>query len=198
MLFGLVNALATFRSYINKCLAEKLDIFCVVYLDDILIYTNKKGTKHEKGVRWVLEKLWKYCLYLNLKKCRFSIDEIYFWEYIVSPSGVQIEPEQIESIKNWLEPQFIREIQVFITFANFYRWIIRNFSAIAWPFTSMSKTCPGSKSSKLAKKDTVIPTPQGSATFSTQQSKEYCQKLKKSFFGGLVLQHFDWSKLIRL
>ncbi len=38
--FGLANALVLFQSYINKCLAEKLDIFCIVYLDHILIYTN--------------------------------------------------------------------------------------------------------------------------------------------------------------
>ena len=40
MLFGLSNALATFQEYINKILAEKLDIFVIVYLDDILIYTE--------------------------------------------------------------------------------------------------------------------------------------------------------------
>ncbi len=55
MPFGLVNAPANFHSYINKCLAEKLDIFCIVYLDDILIYTSKEEAKHEKAVRWVLE-----------------------------------------------------------------------------------------------------------------------------------------------
>ena len=38
ILFGLFNALATFQKYINKILAEKLDIFIIVYLDDILIY----------------------------------------------------------------------------------------------------------------------------------------------------------------
>ena len=37
MPFGLANASATFHSYINKCLAKKLDVFCIVYLDDILI-----------------------------------------------------------------------------------------------------------------------------------------------------------------
>ena len=43
MLFGLSNAPATFQGYINKILAEKLDIFVVVYLDDILIYTKDPG-----------------------------------------------------------------------------------------------------------------------------------------------------------
>ena len=40
MLFGLFNAPATFQKYINKILAENLDIFIIIYLDDILIYTK--------------------------------------------------------------------------------------------------------------------------------------------------------------
>ena len=38
--FGLTNALASFQGFINKILVEKLDIFIIVYLDDILIYTD--------------------------------------------------------------------------------------------------------------------------------------------------------------
>ena len=40
MSFGLFNAPATLQKYINKILAKKLDIFIIVYLDDILIYTK--------------------------------------------------------------------------------------------------------------------------------------------------------------
>ena len=43
MPFGLSNAPASFQGYINKILAEKLDIFVIVYLDDILIYTEDPG-----------------------------------------------------------------------------------------------------------------------------------------------------------
>lgn len=43
MLFGLSNAPISFQSYIKKILAEKLDIFVVVYLDDILTYIKDRG-----------------------------------------------------------------------------------------------------------------------------------------------------------
>ena len=104
MPFGLSNTPTTFLLYINKCLAEKLDVFVIVYLDNILIYTNKKGARHEKVVRWVLKQLQKDGLYANLKKCRFNTKEIYFLRFIVLPSGIYIEPKCIESIQNWLEP----------------------------------------------------------------------------------------------
>ena len=46
ILFGLTNALATFQDYINKILAEKLNVFVIVYLDDIFIYTENEDEKH--------------------------------------------------------------------------------------------------------------------------------------------------------
>ncbi len=49
--FGLFNAPASYQGYINKILAEKLDIFVVVYLDDILIYTEDLGQPHVEAVR---------------------------------------------------------------------------------------------------------------------------------------------------
>ncbi len=51
MPFGLSNAPARFLGYINKILAEKLDIFVVVYLDDILIYTEDPGQPYMKAIQ---------------------------------------------------------------------------------------------------------------------------------------------------
>ncbi len=84
MPFGLSNALASFQDYINKILAEKLDIFVVMYLDDILIYTEYPDQPHMDAVRWVLEQLQKHSLYVNLKKCWFYEDEVQFLGFVVS------------------------------------------------------------------------------------------------------------------
>ena len=69
--FGLSNAPASFQGYVNKILAEKLNVFVIVYLDDILIYTENASQGHVEAVRWVLGELQKYGLFANLKKCRF-------------------------------------------------------------------------------------------------------------------------------
>ena len=50
MLFGLSNAPGSFQGYINKILAEKLDIFVIVYLNDILIYTKDPCQTHVDAV----------------------------------------------------------------------------------------------------------------------------------------------------
>ena len=124
MPFRLSNAPASFQGYINKILAEKLDIFVIVYLDDILIYTEDPGQGHVEAVRWVLDVLRRHGLFANLKKCRFHKDKVRFLGYIVSAQGVRMEDERIEAVKNWPEPTSVRDIQVFIGFANFYRRFI--------------------------------------------------------------------------
>ena len=69
MPFKLSNAPASFQGYINKILAKKLNIFIIVYLDDIFIYIENQGGGHMKAVRWVLDILRKNGLFANLKKC---------------------------------------------------------------------------------------------------------------------------------
>ena len=54
MLFGLSNTPTTFQGYVNKILSEKLDIFVIVYMDNILIYTKNLGQPHIEDVYWVL------------------------------------------------------------------------------------------------------------------------------------------------
>ena len=91
MPFGLLNAPAIFQGYVNKILAEKLDIFIIVYLNNILIYTEDPGQSHVEAMRWVLDQLWKYSLFANLKKCRFHQDEIRFLGYVVSSKEISME-----------------------------------------------------------------------------------------------------------
>ena len=99
MPFRLTNAPATFQGYINKILIEKLDVFVIVYLDNILIYTKDEGESHVQAVRWVLDQLRKFSLYANLKKCRFHQEEVWFLGYIVSLQDICIEDEKIKAVK---------------------------------------------------------------------------------------------------
>lgn len=86
MPFGLSNAPASFQGYVNKIVAE-IDVFDIVCLDDILIYTEDLGQGHVETSQWVLDILWKHGLFANLKKCRFHKDEVRFLGYVVSAWG---------------------------------------------------------------------------------------------------------------
>ena len=88
---SLSNALAIFQGYVKKILAEKLDIFVIVYLDYILIYTKDPGQPYIEAVRWVLDQLRKYSLFTNLKKCYFHQNEVYFLGYVISSKRISME-----------------------------------------------------------------------------------------------------------
>ena len=140
MPFGLTNVPASFQGYINKILAKKLDIFVIMYLDDILIYTDDHRDGHVTTVWWVLEQLRKFLLFANLKKCRFHRKKVWFLSYVVASKGIYIENKKIEAVKQWLEPQSVRDLQVLFGFANFYWRFIQGFSRIVAPLTLMLKT----------------------------------------------------------
>lgn len=74
MFFSLSNTLASFQGYIIKILIQKLDVFIIVYLHDILIYTNEVDLID--SVWYVVKELRKHLLYANLKKYRFYQDEM--------------------------------------------------------------------------------------------------------------------------
>ena len=110
MSFGLLNTLATFQGYINKILAKKLNVFVIVYLDNILIYIEDLGQAYVKTVWWILENLQKLGLFANLKKCWFYQDKVRFLGYIESVKGLQMKEERIEVVKSWPEPKSIWDI----------------------------------------------------------------------------------------
>ena len=103
MPFGLTNAPASFQRYINKILAEKLDIFVIVYLDDILIYIDNNRDGHVSAVWWVLEQLRKFLLFANLKNCQSHQEKVQFLGYVLSSKGIRIEDERIKAVKQWPE-----------------------------------------------------------------------------------------------
>ena len=144
--FGLTNALSSFQKYINKILPEKLGIFVIRYLEDILIYIEDDEDGHIAVVQWVLEQLRKFSLFVNLKKCCFHQKKFWFLGYVVSSEGIHIEDKKIEAVKQWPEPQLVRDIQVFLKFANFYQQFIQGFSRIAALFTVMLKTLGSAES----------------------------------------------------
>ena len=138
MPFGLTNAPASFQALINDTLREYLDHFVIVYLDDILVFRNSQE-EHEQHVKMVLDKLRSAGLYVKAEKCKFHVREVEFLGFRVGTSGITMDPSKISTVQNWPIPTSIRDIQVFLGFANFYRRFIRNYSKITLPMTSLLK-----------------------------------------------------------
>jgi hypothetical protein len=95
--------------------------------------------EHREHVWLILVKLKEAGLHLKLSKCEFEMQQISFVRLIVTPEGVEIEPDRVRTITEWPEPTCHCRIQVFLSFANFYRRFINSVSHLAKLMTDMLK-----------------------------------------------------------
>jgi hypothetical protein len=138
MLFGLSNAPAAFQRLMNDIFSDLLDVCVIVYLDNILIYSDDMS-QHKKHVKEVLCRLWKHGLYTNAGKCEFHRDSVEYLRYILTSDGLRMAKDKVQTILDWLEPQKVKDIQSFLGFANFYRRFIYGYSEITTPLTHLTR-----------------------------------------------------------
>ena len=138
MPFGLSNAPAAFQRFVNTTLSDMLDVCVVVYLDDILIYSDTLE-EHRKHVREVLRRLRKAGLYARADKCEFERDTVEYLGYILSPDGLKMSEDKVKAILDWPEPRRVKDVQSFLGFCNFYRRFIYNYSDITVPLTRLTR-----------------------------------------------------------
>ncbi len=81
--FELTNDLISFQQYMNDVLWNFLNDFCQAYLDDILIY-SKTQKKHRQHVKMILDHLRDADLQIDIRKCKFDVEETVFLEVIIS------------------------------------------------------------------------------------------------------------------
>ena len=132
--FGLCNAPSVWQQFINEVLADLIDVCVVVYLDDILIYSDNLSD-HRKHVRDVLRRLRKHRLFCGTEKCEFHVQTVEYLGFILSPSGLTMDEKKVRTITEWPTPRKVKDIQSFLGFCNFYRRFIDNYSHIVVPLT---------------------------------------------------------------
>ncbi|SYW81095.1 uncharacterized protein UHO2_07003 [Ustilago hordei] len=173
MPFGLANAPAHFQSFINDIFRDIIGIYVVVYLDDFLIFSDTEEA-HVKHVTEVLTRLRSNRLFAKLSKCEFHTKTVEFLGYIIKPTGIEMDPEKVCTVKEWPMPESIHDIQRFLGFANFYRRFIAHFARIAKPLTALVKPIERFKKFELP------------------------EEAQQAFTSAGVLQHFDYHLPTRL
>jgi hypothetical protein len=173
MPFGLTNAPAYFMYLMNKVLMEYLDMFVVVFIDDILIF-SKNEEEHDEHLHLVLQKHRENQLYAKLSKCKFWLKEVSFLGHIISEGGISVDPSKVKDVLSWKTPQNVSNIRSFLGLAGYYRRFIEGFSKISKPITEL-----------LAKGNTFEWTPRRETIF---------QELKKRLTMAPVLTMSNMEK----
>jgi hypothetical protein len=103
MPFGVTNAPSVFMDLMNQDFHMYLDWFVVVFIDDILVYSNNRED-HGEHLKIVLGILREKKLFAKLKKCKFWSVKVTFLGHVISKDGVAVDPSKIEAVMDWERP----------------------------------------------------------------------------------------------
>lgn len=143
--FGLCGAPATFQKIMNMILNKENYSRCLVYLDDVLIF-SKSFDKHLEDIEVIFGKIRESGVKLSPKKCFFFKNEVKYLGHIISSEGLKTDPDKIKALENWEFPTTLKQLQQFLGFCNYYRKFINKYSEIVKPLENLLK----SKSNQIA------------------------------------------------
>ncbi len=129
MSFKLINDSTFYQHYMNNVLFDYLHQFCQIYLDDIIIY-SKTLKKHKQHVWLILHKLQETDLQMNINKCKFHVQKIFFLKLLLFIEELKMNLRKVQAVVKWSTFINLTQMQFFVNFCNFYQRFIKNFSKI--------------------------------------------------------------------
>jgi hypothetical protein len=136
--FGLVNAPSVFQRFILSLFLDLLDVCVVVYLDDILVYSESLED-HTKHVTEVLKRIEENNLVLNSEKCVFNSKSVNYLGHVISDEGVGMTRDKVQALLDFPSPTSVKELRSFLGLANYYRKFLPDFSGKALALTNLTK-----------------------------------------------------------
>ena len=196
MPFGVTNAPSVFMEYMNRIFHAYLDLFVVVFIDDILIY-SKSEEEHAEHLKIFLQVLKEKKLFAKLSKCEFWLNEVSFLGHVISGNGIAVDPAKVDAVSQWETPKSVTKIRSFLGLAGYYRRFIEGFSKLALSLTQL--TCKGKafvwdvhcENSFNELKKRLTTTPVLTLPRSEEPFVVYCDASKLGL-GGVCNAHFDY------
>jgi hypothetical protein len=136
--YGLAGAPSTFQRIMDVTLMGLKDIYALVYLDDILIFSDSIE-EHAHRIRMVLDRIREAKFKLNLGKCTFAAREVAYLGHLVSANGVSPDVSKVKAIKSFPLHRSVRDVRAFLGLAGYYRSFIPNFAALSKPLTLLTR-----------------------------------------------------------
>lgn len=147
MPFGLKNSPSTFQRLMNHILRDFINKICVVYLDDILIFSASLE-EHILSLKKVLQRLREKNLKVQIDKCNFAELSTNYLGHIITQGGIKPDPTKIVAIQKIPLPSTQKQIKSFLGLSGYYRKFIKDYAKIAYPLIKCLK-----KDGKIKKND---------------------------------------------
>ena len=137
MPFGLCNAPPTFQRLMLNCLGELNLTYCLIYLDDVIIF-SKTEEEHLERMRVVFDRFHEHGLKLKPSKCEVFKTEINYLAHHISKRGVLPSKKNLEAIARCPPPDTYTKVKSFVGLVGHYRHFIKGFANIAAPLYDLT------------------------------------------------------------
>ena len=137
MPFGLCNTLPTFQTLMLNCLGELNLTYCLIYLDDVIIFSRMEE-EHLERMCVVFDRFREHGLKLKPSKCDVFKTEINYLAHHVSKRGVLPSKKNLEAIAQCPPPDTYTKVKSFVGLVGHYRRFIKGFTNIATPLYDLT------------------------------------------------------------
>ena len=137
MPFGLCHAPPTFQRLMLNCLGELNLTYCLIYLDDVIIFSQMEE-KHLERMHVVFDCFCKHGLKLKPSKCDVFKTEINYLAHHVSKKGVLPSKKNLEAIAECPPPDTYTKVKSFVGLMGHYKHVIKGFANIATPLYDLT------------------------------------------------------------
>ena len=137
MPFGLCNALPTFQRLMLNCLGELNLTYCLIYLDDVIIFSRTEE-EHLEWMRVVFDRFREHGLKLRPSKCKVYQTEINYLAHHMSKRGVLSSKKNLEAIAQCPPPDTYTKVKSFVGLVGHYRHFIKGFTNITAPLYDLT------------------------------------------------------------
>ena len=140
MPMGMTNSPATFQRLMHACLNDYIFKILLVYLDDIIVYSNTFDDHIERLDR-VFTRLQEHSLKLKPEKCKFFQHKVTYVGHQISSDGITTDPDKTQAVSEWKPPTTVKELRSFLGFCSYYRRFVKDFARIAGPLHQLVNNC---------------------------------------------------------
>jgi hypothetical protein len=134
---GLANAPSQFQRLMDLVLSGLLWEYCLVFLDDIIVYSATVD-QHVERLSAVFGRLASANLKLKPSKCQLFQREVRFLGHVISEAGIAADPEKVSVVASWPQPRNLTELRSFLGLASYYRRFVSGFANIARPLHQLT------------------------------------------------------------
>ena len=136
MLFRLCNAPVTFQHLMQNMLGELNLTYCVIYLDDVIVFGCMEE-EHLEHLHMLVERFWEFNLKLKPSKCSFFKSEIIYPAHHISQWGILLSCDNMCAVEEFPMPETYTQVHAFCGLAGHYWRFIKGFANIVQPLYDM-------------------------------------------------------------